>query len=156
MTAEGEDEDIFIPESQVNGAFHGDTVQVALTRAEGARTAQRGQITKIDPGTDVLSIVYAKDLPFEFPEKVLNQAERVKDEVSEADMQGRLDLRKVPMVTIDGEDAKDLDDAVSLEKDGNIWHLGVHIADVTNYVQENSALTGRQRNAEQVCILWIG
>lgn len=55
-------------------------------------------------------------------------------------MQGRLDLRKVPMVTIDGEDAKDLDDAVSLEKDGNIWHLGVHIADVTNYVQENSAL----------------
>ena len=50
-------------------------------------------------------------------------------------MQGRLDLRKVPMVTIDGEDAKDLDDAVSLEKDGNIWHLGVHIADVTNYVQ---------------------
>jgi len=71
---------------------------------------------------------------------VLNQAERVKDEVSEADMQGRLDLRKVPMVTIDGEDAKDLDDAVSLEKDGNIWHLGVHIADVTNYVQENSAL----------------
>ena len=57
-------------------------------------------------------------------------------------MQGRLDLRKVPMVTIDGEDAKDLDDAVSLEKDGNIWHLGVHIADVTNYVQENSTGLG--------------
>ena len=116
---------------------------------EARRTIRKyspeGRITKIighisDPGTDVLSIVYAKDLPFEFPEKVLNQAERVKDEVSEADMQGRLDLRKVPMVTIDGEDAKDLDDAVSLEKDGNIWHLGVHIADVTNYVQENSAL----------------
>ena len=71
-----------------------------------------------DPGTDVLSIVYAKELPFEFPEKVLNQAERVKEEVSEADMQGRLDLRNVQMVTIDGEDAKDLDDAVSLEKDG--------------------------------------
>ena len=79
-------------------------------------------------------------LPEEFPEKVLNQAERVAKEVSEADRAGRRDLRQVQMVTIDGEDAKDLDDAVSVSYDGTNYHLGVHIADVTNYVQENSAL----------------
>ena len=138
-------QDIFIPQECAKGAVNGHKVIAEITSYGSSKKKPEGRITKIighisDPGTDVLSIVYAKDLPFEFPEKVLNQAERVKDEVSEADMQGRLDLRKVPMVTIDGEDAKDLDDAVSLEKDGNIWHLGVHIADVTNYVHENSAL----------------
>ena len=76
----------------------------------------------------------------EFPEKVLNQAVRVGKEVSEADMAGRMDLRDWQMVTIDGEDAKDLDDAVSVERDGENYVLGVHIADVTNYVQEKSAL----------------
>ena len=76
----------------------------------------------------------------EFSEKVLKQAERVSKEVSDADREGRLDLRDVSMVTIDGEDAKDLDDAVSLSMDGELYELGVHIADVTNYVQENSAL----------------
>ncbi len=76
----------------------------------------------------------------EFGEKVMNQTERIPDGVSEADMAGRMDLRDVQMVTIDGEDAKDLDDAVSLSKEGALYHLGVHIADVSNYVQENSAL----------------
>ena len=76
----------------------------------------------------------------EFGEKVMNQTERIPDGVSEADMAGRMDLRDVQMVTIDGEDAKDLDDAVSLSKEGTLYHLGVHIADVSNYVQENSAL----------------
>ena len=76
----------------------------------------------------------------EFPEKVLNQAVRVGKEVSEADMAGRMDLRDWQMVTIDGEDAKDLDDAVSVVMDGENYRLGVHIADVTNYVQERSAL----------------
>ena len=76
----------------------------------------------------------------EFPEKVLNQAERVAKPVSDADMSGRKDLRDWQMVTIDGEDAKDLDDAVSVACDGENYVLGVHIADVTNYVQENSAL----------------
>ena len=89
---------------------------------------------------DILSIVKAYELPIEFGEKVLNQVERVASEVSEADCIGRTDLREIPMVTIDGEDAKDLDDAVSVIKDGDWYILGVHIADVTNYVQENSAL----------------
>lgn len=93
-----------------------------------------------DPGTDIMSIVKGYDLPVEFPEKVLRQAERVSKPVSEADMAGRRDLRDVKMVTIDGEDAKDLDDAVSVVRREKDYILGVHIADVTNYVQENSAL----------------
>ena len=114
-------QDIFIPQECAKGAVNGHKVIAEITSYGSSRKKPEGKITKIighisDPGTDVLSIVYAKELPFEFPEKVLNQAERVKEEVSEADMQGRLDLRNVQMVTIDGEDAKDLDDAVSLEK----------------------------------------
>jgi ribonuclease R len=84
--------------------------------------------------------VKGHDLPVEFPEKVMNQAERVPEQISEADMLGRMDFRDVPMVTIDGEDAKDLDDAVSLKRDGENYVLGVHIADVANYVQERSAM----------------
>ena len=93
-----------------------------------------------DPGVDIMSIIRTYDLPTEFPEKVLNQAERVSSPVSTQDMAGRMDLRQWQMVTIDGEDAKDLDDAISIEEDGERYRLGVHIADVTNYVQENSAL----------------
>ncbi|MEE1078460.1 MAG: ribonuclease R, partial [Agathobacter sp.] len=93
-----------------------------------------------DPGVDILSIVKGYELPVEFSEKIMNQVERVSNKVSEADMQGRKDIRDWQMVTIDGEDAKDLDDAVSLTMDGDNYILGVHIADVTNYVQENSAL----------------
>ena len=138
-------QDIFVPIENSKGAVNGHKVIVQITQYGSARRKPEGKIVKIighinDPGTDVLSVVYARELPFEFPEKVLNQAERVRDEVSEADMAGRMDLRSVPMVTIDGEDAKDLDDAVSLSREGAIWHLGVHIADVSNYVQENSAL----------------
>ena len=70
----------------------------------------------------------------------MNQAVRVANEVSEADRAGRLDLRQVQMVTIDGEDAKDLDDAISISRKGEGYELGVHIADVANYVQEHSAL----------------
>ena len=87
-----------------------------------------------------MSIVKGYDLPTGFSEKVLNQAERVAKEVSTADMAGRMDIRDWQMVTIDGEDAKDLDDAISITRDGKNYILGVHIADVTNYVQERSAL----------------
>ena len=87
-----------------------------------------------DPGVDIMSIVRGFDLPVEFGEKIMNQVERVSQKVSEADCAGRRDLRDVTMVTIDGEDAKDLDDAVSVSFDGTYYHLGVHIPDVTNYV----------------------
>ena len=216
VEVEGRDEDIFIPEEYVHGAFHSDTVEVELLplstgkRQEGRirnilvrgleelvgtyqaeknfgfvipdnskvlndifipiehhgtavtgdkvlvkitdygdqlnRRKPEGKVLKVigninDPGVDILSVVMGYDIPYEFPEKVINQANRCPDQISEADMYGREDLRDVTMVTIDGEDAKDLDDAVSLEiDDKGLYHLGVHIADVTNYVQESSAL----------------
>ena len=213
VTIEGEDEDIFISEDDINGAFHGDNVEVIikatpegkrregkitkilshgttqlvgyfqrnknfgfvipdnakfsqdvfvpLERSKGAVTGHKvvveltsygregkkpeGKIMEIighinEPGTDIMSIVKAFDLPVEFPEKVMNQAERVGDKIIPADMAGRMDLRNWDMVTIDGEDAKDLDDAISIRRQEDNYLLGVHIADVANYVQEKSAL----------------
>lgn len=138
-------QDIFVPLERSKGAVTGHKVVVELTEYGGRNKKPEGKVVEIlghvnDPGTDILSIVKNYDLPTEFPEKVLNQAERVAKEVTEADMAGRMDLRDVTMVTIDGEDAKDLDDAVSLKKEGEFYILGVHIADVANYVQEKSAL----------------
>ncbi|MBQ9991667.1 MAG: ribonuclease R [Lachnospiraceae bacterium] len=138
-------EDIFIPKERSKGAVDGHKVVVELTDYGDERRKPEGRIVEIlghinDPGVDILSIVKGFDLSLEFSEKVMNQAERVNDAVTEADCQGRQDYREVTMVTIDGEDAKDLDDAVSLTVEEDLFHLGVHIADVSNYVQENSAL----------------
>ena len=138
-------QDIFVPAEQSKGAVTGHKVVVELTSYGGERKKPEGRIVEIlghanDPGVDILSIVKAYDLPSEFPEKVLNQAERVAKPVTGADMAGRKDVRDWQTVTIDGEDAKDLDDAITLTKEGDNYILGVHIADVTNYVQENSAL----------------
>lgn len=137
--------DIFIPLEHTKGAVTGHKVVAELTDYGTGRMNPEGRVTEIlghssDPGTDILSIVRAYQIPTEFSEKVLNQAERNAKPVSEADMWGRMDLREEICVTIDGEDAKDLDDAVSVRKDGENYILSVHIADVTNYVQENSAL----------------
>ena len=137
--------DIFIPLERTRGAVTGQKVAAEITDYGRGKRNPEGRITKIigeasDPQTEVLSVVLAYGIPTEFPEKVLNQAERVAKEVSQADREGRLDLRGEVCVTIDGEDAKDLDDAVSLRKEGENYVLGVHIADVANYVQENSAL----------------
>lgn len=137
--------DIYIPEGKSMDAVSGHKVVVELTSYGGEHMKPEGYVVEIighinDPGTDILSIVKDYDLPVEFPEKVLNQAVRVGKDVSDADCQGRKDLREWMMVTIDGEDAKDLDDAVSVTKEGGNFRLGVHIADVTNYVQERSAL----------------
>ena len=137
--------DIYIPAGKEKGAMTGHKVVVELTSYGGENMKPEGKVVEIighinDPGTDIMSIVKGYDMPVEFPEKVLNQAERVGKDVREADMAGRMDLRDWQMVTIDGEDAKDLDDAVSLTEVENGWKLGVHIADVTNYVQEKSAL----------------
>ena len=143
-------QDIFVPAENGKGAVTGHKVVVEITdygcrdRYQGIRSPE-GKIAEIlghenDPGVDILSIVKGYELPTEFGEAVLNQAARVAKPVSEADQNGRRDLRNLTMVTIDGEDSKDLDDAVSVSFDGTYYHLGVHIADVTNYVQENSAL----------------
>ena len=137
--------DIFIPAEKSMGAVSGHKVAAELMSYGEPGRNPEGKVTEIighinDPGTDIMSIVRGYDLPVEFSEKILNQAERVAKDVSEADMAGRKDIRSWQMVTIDGEDAKDLDDAVSLTKEGECYVLGVHIADVTNYVQENSAI----------------
>ena len=213
VTVEGEEEDIFIPGTQTNGALHMDTVQITLSKNSSGKRKE-GTVTKIlsrgteqlvctyeksktfgfavpdnprfaqdifiplerskgavsghkvvveitdygkngkkpegkvveiighinDPGTDIMSIVKAYDLPVEFSEKIMHQVENVSNEVSTADMAGRMDFRDWQTVTIDGEDAKDLDDAITLTKEGDNYKLGVHIADVSNYVQEHSAL----------------
>ena len=137
--------DIYIPSGKERGAMTGHKVVVELTSYGGEHMKPEGKVVEIighvnDPGTDILSVVMDSGIPTEFPEKVLNQAVRVGKPVSEADCAGRKDLRDWLMVTIDGEDAKDLDDAVSLKEEEGRYVLGVHIADVTNYVQENSAL----------------
>ena len=138
-------EDIYVTKEHSMGAVTGHKVCVHIIDYGDNKHKPEGKITEIlghenDPGVDIISIVKGFDLPTEFPQKVINQAHRVAKEVSEADMNGRTDLRDLLMVTIDGEDAKDLDDAVSLYKEGGLYHLGVHIADVSNYVQEGSAL----------------
>lgn len=213
VTVEGEEEDIFIPADQTNGALHMDTVQVAIARTSGGKRKEgtvvkivargttqlvctyeksktfgfavpdnqrfaqdifipaerskgavsghkvvveitdygkngkkpEGKVVEIighinDPGTDIMSIVKGYDLPVDFSSKIMKQVENVSNEVSKADMAGRMDLRDWQTVTIDGEDAKDLDDAITLVKEEELYKLGVHIADVSNYVQENSAL----------------
>lgn len=137
--------DIFVPTERSKGAVSGHKVVCEITDYGKDNRKPEGKVVEIlghvnDPGVDIMSIVKGYELPTEFPEKVLHQAENVAHDVTEADMAGRTDLRNVQMVTIDGEDAKDLDDAVSLSMDGENYKLGVHIADVTNYVQENSAL----------------
>ncbi len=137
--------DIFIPKEHTLGAEDGDKVVIKLTSYGGKDKNPEGRVQEIlgakgQPGIDVLSIARSYELPMEFPQKAANQAERVPDHVLEGDFQGRMDLRDWTVVTIDGEDAKDLDDGISLTREGNIYHLGVHIADVSNYVQGGSAL----------------
>lgn len=139
-------QDIFIPHGRDMGAVTGHKVVVRVTDFGGERQKPEGEVTEIighvnDPGTDILSIVKAYGLSEEFPEEVMREAAGVPEEVGEGETEGRLDLRRLPTVTIDGEDAKDLDDAITLSKDvGGGYTLGVHIADVSHYVREGSPL----------------
>lgn len=137
--------DIFVPLEKSKGAVNGHKVVVRITGYGDKDKKPEGVVTEIighvnDPGTDILSVIKSMEIPTEFPDEVMKQVEAVPNEVSGKDIAGRLDLRNVQMVTIDGEDAKDLDDAVSLVKENGKYILGVHIADVSNYVTENSPL----------------
>ena len=137
--------DIFIPIECMKNAVTGDKAIAQIKKYGSSKRNPEGKIIEIlghegEKGVDVLSVAKSYELPMEFPEKVMNQAEKIKTELNEGDFFGRMDLRDWTMVTIDGEDAKDLDDAVSLKKEGEFYRLGVHIADVSNYVQYNSAL----------------
>ncbi|TCP55824.1 ribonuclease R [Tumebacillus sp. BK434] len=139
-------QDIFLGEEDFNGAKEGQKVVIEITAyPEGWRNPQ-GRVLEIlgnpdDPGVDILSVIRKFGLPEEFPEEVLEAANDVPDLITERDLAGRRDLRDWVCVTIDGEDAKDLDDAVNVERleNGN-YLLGVHIADVSYYVREGEPL----------------
>ena len=138
--------DIFIPKAKTNGAEDGDVVIVEIIEWAGKRRNPEGKVIDIlgkkgDKGIDILTIIKKHGLPEEFPPKVQKYAEGIEEEIPKSEYKRRVDLRDVRMVTIDGEDAKDLDDAVSIERleNGN-YKLGVHIADVSNYVKELNPL----------------
>lgn len=138
-------EDVFIPQGKDMGAVTGHKVIVKLTDYGGERKKPEGEIVEIighvnDPGTDILSIVKAYGIPDEYPQEVMEQIEHIPDEVQEAEKVGRKDIRDWQTVTIDGEDAKDLDDAITISREDFGYRLGVHIADVSHYVREGSPL----------------
>lgn len=138
--------DIFIPKQASNGAVEGHKVVVKLTTYPEGRMSAEGEIIEIlghknDPGVDILSIIHKHGLPGPFPVEALEQANDVPETIKEEDLKDRRDLRNEIIVTIDGADAKDLDDAVTVKKleNGN-YKLGVHIADVSHYVTEQSPI----------------
>lgn len=139
-------QDIFISKKDRNGASEGDIVICEIVKWGDKRRSPEGIVKEVlgkkgDKGLDILTIIKKYGLPEEFSEKVLNYAENIEEEIEEKEYKRRLDLRDLRMVTIDGEDAKDLDDAVSIERleDGK-FKLGVHIADVSHYVREKNPL----------------
>ncbi|QKS72235.1 ribonuclease R [Paenalkalicoccus suaedae] len=138
--------DIFIPKGQSLGAVDGHKVLVEITQYPEGRKSAEGHVKKIlghknDPGVDIISIIHKHGLPGEFPEDVIEQANNVPDAIDPSDLEGRRDLRNETIVTIDGADAKDLDDAVQVKRlDNGNFLLGVHIADVSHYVKEDSPI----------------
>ena len=137
--------DIFIPQGKSLGAMDGHKVVVKIVNYGDENKSPEGVVVKIighinDPGTDILSIVENYEIPSEYPDEVMAQVAGIPDEIDKNKIAGRVDCRSLQTVTIDGEDAKDLDDAISLYKEDGIYHLGVHIADVSEYVTENSPL----------------
>ncbi|BEP28754.1 ribonuclease R [Helicovermis profundi] len=138
--------DIFIPNGKTSGAKTDDKVVVKILKYSEDDRKPEGKVIEIlgnksDPGVDILSIIRKFELPENFPKKVENEANKVLEDVSEDEIKSRKDFRNQTIVTIDGADAKDLDDAVSVKKlDNNNFGLWVHIADVSYYVRENSKL----------------
>ena len=137
--------DIFIPKEHSKGAVSGHKVVARITDYGNASKKPEGRIKEVighinDPGVDIISIIKAYDFPTKFPEDLVRQLESIPDEISQKDIDNRLDIRDLTLVTIDGEDAKDLDDAISISKEGDIYRLGVHISDVSHYVAEGSPL----------------
>ena len=138
--------DIFIPKANIGGAKDKQKVVVEITRWPELRRNPEGKVIEVlgymsDKGTDILSIIRQFNLPEEFPPKVQEQADMIPETITDRDIEGRVDLRSIVTFTIDGPDAKDFDDAVSIEllSNGN-YKLGVHIADVAHYVKPNSAI----------------
>ena len=138
--------DIYIAKKDAMKAKNNQKVVVEITKLPKKDKSAEGKIIEIigyidQAGVDMMSLVKEYDLPYEFPEPVLKEAKKINQEVDVKDIKNRRDLRNQEIFTIDGEDAKDLDDAVNVEKleNGN-YQLGVHIADVSHYVKEGSFL----------------
>lgn len=138
--------DIFIPKNNANGAIDGHKVLVQITKYPEEWSSAEGEVTQIlghknDPGIDILSILYKHGITIDFPEEVLEQAANTPENISPEDIEGRVDRRDEVIVTIDGADAKDLDDAISVKvlENGN-HQLGVYIADVTYYAEEGTPI----------------
>lgn len=139
------DTDIYVPLERSKGAVTGQKVVVKLTDYGNERKCPEGIVTEIlghanDPGIDILSVVKAYEIPTVYPKEVMEEIESIPTEVMPWEIEGRLDYRNRLTVTIDGEEAKDFDDAISIEKHGDFYELGVHIADVSHYVKEGSPL----------------
>ncbi|MCI5951768.1 MAG: ribonuclease R [Anaerostipes sp.] len=137
--------DIFLSKSESKNLSEGHKVVVKIIDYGGDGKNPEGKVLEVlghanDPRVDVLSVIKAYDVPLEFPQEVMQQVKRVNDEVLEREKAGRMDIRGWQTVTIDGEDAKDLDDAITLTRQDGGYQLGVHIADVSHYVTEGSAL----------------
>lgn len=138
--------DIFISKAQANGAKDKQKVIVEMTKWPEFRRNPEGKVVEIlgyitDKGIDILSIIKQYKLPDEFPDSVKSAALSIPETLTEKDLEGRMDLRELTTFTIDGADAKDYDDAISIEKlDNGNYQLGVHISDVSHYVTEGSAL----------------
>lgn len=139
-------DDIFIPKNQNLGAVDGHKVLVEITKYREEESNPEGHVIQIlghknDPGVDILSIIFQHGIEIEFPDEVMKAAEAAPDTISEDELKGRTDLRDEFTITIDGADAKDLDDAISVKKLDNGNHeLIVSIADVSYYVEEGSPL----------------
>lgn len=138
--------DIFIRKSESHGAVTGHKVIVNITKFPEGTMSAEGEIVEIlghknDPGMDILSIIHKYDIPIEFPDEVMEQAEQTPETIDASELEGRRDLRDELVVTIDGADAKDLDDAISVKKlaNGN-YKLGVYISDVSYYVEKDSPM----------------
>jgi len=138
--------DIFIPKDKANGAVDGHKVIARITKYPEAWSSAEAEVTKIlghknDPGIDIISIIYKHGITIDFPEEVLDQAANAPDTIAPEELEGRKDLRDEVIVTIDGADAKDLDDAISVKKlDNGNYELGVYIADVSYYVEQDSPM----------------
>ena len=142
--------EIHIASSRQMGAENGQKVICRLLSYGGEDRLPEGEVIEIlghkdDPGVDILSVIRQYDVPVSFSKDALREAKKVSVPVKKRDVRHRMDLTKVPMVTIDGEDTKDFDDAVSIQRDGRDYILGVHIADVSHYVREDGFLDREAR-----------
>ena len=138
-------QDIYVRRKDFLNARNGDKVVVKITVWPNGRQKAEGTITEIlgkkgDVGIDIISIIKDKDLPLDFPKEVKEAAQLVPQVIPKKDLKGRLDRRKWPIITVDGVDSKDLDDAIYAEKRGEDYFLGVYIAEVSHYVRPRGEL----------------